>query len=44
LDDPAQIQAELDRRMEVAKKTDPMVKREENLSENKFELKRTSID
>jgi len=40
LDDPALIQAELDRRMEAAKKADPLRKREESLRREQVRLQK----
>ncbi len=43
LDDPTLIQAELDRRMEVARKADPLLKREESLQREQVRIQK-SID
>jgi site-specific DNA recombinase len=40
LDDPALIQAELDRRMEAAKKADPLPKREESLQREQVRIQK----
>jgi hypothetical protein len=40
LDDPTLIQAELDRRMEVAKKADPLLRREESLQRERVRIQK----